>query len=94
MTTLKEKIEIMTAAEDGAEIQFSIRNTSVWGKAISPSWDWPGNDYRIKPQPRDIWVAKPAGDEGDSGDIYSKKPTLNTEFYSDWVITHYREVIK
>ncbi len=53
MKSLKEKIEIMQAAEDGAIIEycysepFWFNKSSEWAIAINPTWDWEHYDYRI-----------------------------------------------
>jgi len=61
MTTLREKIEIMTAAEDGAVIQWKGMGEEIWISADLPegievSFNWTDFDYRIKPAPMEIWV--------------------------------------
>jgi len=67
MKTLKEKIEVMQAAEDGAEIEFMQNGFDNWQDTLGdPVWSWPGNDYRIKPKPREFfWI-----------NLYSKEPHL------------------
>ena len=58
MKTLKEKIEIMQAAEDGARIEYLLSDMERWIEYSSPrdlAWDWSSSDYRIKEEPREIW---------------------------------------
>jgi hypothetical protein len=55
--TTAEKIAVMQAFEDGKEIQF--RNNSrpdSWIDCPNPAWNWEMTDYRVKPEPRVIWV--------------------------------------
>ena len=51
MKTLKEKIEIMQAALDGAEIWFKTEGTNIWYKISDPVFSWEFNDYKVKPKP-------------------------------------------
>lgn len=58
MKTLKEKIEVMQAALDGKEIE------SKWLQKGNPEWksedmlvfNWVCFDYRIKPEPLEIYI--------------------------------------
>jgi len=54
METLKQKIEIMQACLDGAEIEY--QQPGVWGKATNPEFLWNEYDYRVKPKPMEIWI--------------------------------------
>ena len=57
MSTLKEKIAVMQAALDGAEIEFRPADTEhPWMINSDPLFGWNEYDYRIKPQPKEIWV--------------------------------------
>jgi len=53
MKTLEEKIEIMQAALAGAEIQYNTL-TDNWADIDNPSWDWDGQDYRVKPENKQV----------------------------------------
>ena len=58
MKTLKEKIKVMQAALDGADIDFKL-NGGVWSEAVDPlelEWMWTEFDYRVKPEPLECWV--------------------------------------
>lgn len=58
MKTLKEKIEVMQAASDGKEIQILICDEwDDWDNDTPPDFNWGANDYRIKPEPMEFWVA-------------------------------------
>ena len=51
--TTQEKIEIMQAYAEGKKIQVRIIGTEKWKDwtiSEEPKWDWPHNDYRIKPE--------------------------------------------
>lgn len=46
---LRDKIKIMEAYENGAEIESRLRNShNSWEADEDPNWDWPSKDYRIK----------------------------------------------
>jgi len=57
MKTTAEKIAVMQASLDGAEIQVNRSSTpDIWGNTSYLAWDWSTCDYRIKPQPQRLWV--------------------------------------
>lgn len=64
-TTTAEKIAIMQAFEDGEEVQRYSKHYKEWVLEILPLWNWCQSDYRIKPQPKVIWV-----NEYEDGDNY------------------------
>lgn len=55
----KKAIEVMQAFVDGKTVQHFSRALG-WldfkDGVNSPSWCWDGVNYRIKPEPKDIWV--------------------------------------
>ena len=57
---LVTKIKVMQAAEEGETIQWCKDNDLGNGwKDVDInyiSWDWNHHAYRIKPQPKEIWV--------------------------------------
>ena len=55
MKTLEQKIEVMQAALDGKSIQHRFSESEEWTQ-LSPGWDWIESDYRIKPEPIEIWI--------------------------------------
>lgn len=44
----KEAIRIMQAFVDGKEVDYQISN-GHWVTAMTPSWNWPYTQFRIKP---------------------------------------------
>lgn len=56
--TLREKIEVMQAFERGecVEVRTDKTKSGTWSVAIDPLWDWNNNDYRIKPEPKQVVV--------------------------------------
>ena len=45
-----EKIEVMKAFAEGKKIQSSDLGQDRWVDCCSPTWNWLGYDYRIKPE--------------------------------------------
>ena len=55
MKTLKEKIEVMQAALDGAEIEIEDYGQDNWALAMHPpEWNWQVFNYRIKPENKQV----------------------------------------
>jgi len=57
VSTTAEKIAVMQASEDGAEIEHTVKNKTLpWLDTDEPWWDWVSFEYRIKPEPLTLWV--------------------------------------
>ena len=54
MKTLKEKIAIMQAYEDGKELEVASIGRTFKDISVTPTWNWQVFDYRIKDEYRDI----------------------------------------
>jgi len=53
----KEKIEVMQAFEDGRAIfERPLCHGGVWKRCEYPSWNWGNHEYKVKEEPREIWV--------------------------------------
>lgn len=56
--TTEDKIKVMQAYIDGKEIQCRSILGGEWGDAIDElRWNWDSTDYRIKPNPREYYLA-------------------------------------
>ena len=56
MMTLKEKIAVMQAFEDGKLVQATPNDSfSEWHDSQFPAWDWFRYDYRVKPKRLEYW---------------------------------------
>ena len=65
MKTVKEKIEVMQAFEDGKQVEVTISGKSKWFNCGEPTWNWVASDYRVKPEPVEFWMnLYPDGDWG------------------------------
>ena len=52
----EEKIAVMQAEVDGKKIQIKSSNGADWISTNQPlTWDWWSYDYRVKPEPREIY---------------------------------------
>ena len=75
MTDIDHMIAVMQAAKEGKAIQYRARGNrgtdENWGDAPSPIWNWAKYDYRVKPEPRRIWV-----------NMYVNDRTPRTHFYT------------
>ena len=58
MMTDREIVEVVQAHIDGKEIQAGHRPTNSWHELLeaNPLWQFNDCDYRVKPEPRSIWV--------------------------------------
>ena len=85
----KDKITIMQAYANGEELQFKYRDT--WKQVNTPNWDWVQYDYRIKPEPLEIWVnTYPGNIAAHSTEKSAIKTAKGNALY---VAVHMREVI-
>lgn len=95
----KKAIEVMQAFVDGKTIQHRVRDTSgryyPWDqlRMIAPVWNWWATEYRVKPEPKEIWV----NEYGQGfGAIHSTKENA-LDYVNTGVIrkaVHFREVIE
>lgn len=85
-----EMIKVMQAYEDGVEIEWSSFLGGAWHSAGNPTWDWSHYTYRIKKQPRDLWlVCLPEGVA-----LCHDKETAENKCCKDrFPIIHVREVL-
>ena len=60
MTDIDHMIAVLQAAKEGKAIQYWARcnrgTDENWGDAPNPIWNWATYDYRVKPEPRRIWL--------------------------------------
>ena len=60
MTDIDHMIAVMQAAKEGKAIQRRYRTHPVtdvyWKDTPKPDWNWTSFDYRVKPEPRRVWV--------------------------------------
>lgn len=57
MKTTAEKIAVMQAHLDGKTIQYRSKTSAGnWFSHPNPEWNWEDCEYRVKTEPRVIWV--------------------------------------
>ena len=57
MSTTAEKIRVMQAFEDGAEIECKFTLVDCWQSISCPDFNWASYDYRIAPKaPETIYI--------------------------------------
>ena len=75
MKDIDHMIAVLQAFKKGKAIQSRYRPQQdidvCWIDATEPSWDWDTFDYRVKPEPRRIWV-----------NMYVNERTPRTHFYT------------
>lgn len=75
MNDIDSMVTVMQAFKEGKAIQYWARcNRSTdenWGDAPNPIWNWASYDYRVKPEPRRVWV-----------NMYGSHSTVGYAFYS------------
>lgn len=54
----KAALEVMQAFVNGRAVQSTPFRTNGWRIDLTPSWDWHGMEYRIKPEPKIIYVVE------------------------------------
>jgi hypothetical protein len=102
----REKLAVMQAFLDGQPIQCKLATLSDpnWTDC-DPMWNWGTYDYRVKPEPRDIWVIESRNPTKPESRLYSSilfysREDAEKQFRKQsraWpdslVIVHYREVL-
>lgn len=60
MNDIDHMIAVLQAFKEGKAIQYWARcnrgTDENWGDAPNPIWNWASYDYRVKPEPRRVWV--------------------------------------
>lgn len=60
----QEIIDIVKAFENGAIIQWAQKGSEIWRVASEPSWNFDSFNYRVKPEPKTIFVNEVAFPSG------------------------------
>lgn len=93
MSTTAEKIAVMQAHIDGKAIEFcgfdTEQNPGDWITEAEPVWNWARRNYRVKPEPRSIWIAYEK--TGEIYDVYNCPPQIAL---NGRTITEFIEVLK
>lgn len=55
--TEQQMIEVIQAKRDGQTIQYRKQKSVMdWAVVKDPVWDFSSCEYRVKPEPRTIWI--------------------------------------
>ena len=99
MKTTKEKIEIMQAWEDGLTVE--NRGVDYSGRWVSlahegePQWNWQLYDYRIKPEPKVIWVNEfDVAEYAYSSEDIARREAVEMSCPADRIAVKYIEVLE
>lgn len=91
----RRKAEVMLAFADGAEIQFCRYHwtNEDWDDVGHPSWNWDGNDYRVKPKPAEFWVVV-ANEINSAVGVFQNRENaqIDSKRWANGRIIHVREV--
>jgi hypothetical protein len=110
MSTLEEKIAVMTAFKNGAKIRFRpaliLPPTPQWLACTTPIWDWWRYEYEIVPEPERVWAVLLIEKDGERRIVDKEmQPTrekaealashMRANFpFHNYVVKEYVEVIK
>lgn len=68
-------IEVVTAFKNGKKIEFKNPTIGTWWEARHPRWNFYHYDYRVKPEPMELWVN--VYDDGSGMGYTNKASALN-----------------
>lgn len=54
--SIKNKIAVMQAYEDGAAIDYRMSAKDGWSPVTIPGWNWGEFDYRVTPIKKTVWI--------------------------------------
>lgn len=98
--TTQEKIGIMTAHLEGKPIECRHKLMKDWHGDANPAWDWANYEYRVKPQPKELWVVSSEGYPHENLSPFRDREyamkfahQLEVGGYAP-TLSHYREVIE
>lgn len=92
--TSDEIIEVVQAHKDGKQIECrsrSLMSEGSWRITATPAWEFPNYDYRVKREPREVWIG--VSKEHGYGPVYdSREMAWLTSPLTEGVI-RFREVL-
>ena len=93
MMTHDEMIAVITHHKNGGNVEYKDHGAETWIKLLTePLWNFARHDYRIKPEPRSLWVVR--DEQGRDKEIFWKLNNAETcvRVNTSWTITEYKEV--
>ncbi len=97
MTTLRDMIEVMEAAEQGKVIQIKSKRVSIqnWRTIEEPDWNWRDYKYRVKKEPREWYICTyPATGETRRWHCNQKDQAIKHAKLWNEELIHVREVLE
>lgn len=90
-----DQINIMKAYTEGKSIQWKAIESNIWTDCrSSPSWDWSNHEFRVKSEPKEVWINTWPHGEIIWHDPESAKKQLEVPGNENGKTVHYREVIE
>ncbi len=84
-------LPLVQALAEGKTVQYRLLGEK-WSTGGDVDFSLPPDQYRIKPEPREIWVNEYP--EGDSHTHYSAESAAKAKGVCKAITRHYREVIE
>lgn len=89
----RDYLPLVQALAEGKVIQSRMFSCDPWKDCARPDFTMDPSNYRIKPEPREIWVNRYV-DGYDSDRAYSSKEYAEDGIQDGWRAVRYREVIE
>jgi hypothetical protein len=93
MMTHDEMIAVIQHHKDGGKIEYITHGDKQWRElCFNPLWNFATHDYRIKPEPRSLWVVR--FQSGNIASCYERKLEAICRFstITNATIHEYKEV--
>ena len=87
----KDYLPLVQALADGKTIQW-LDYENRWADTNALSAEWPAEKYRIKPEPKEIFVVIDKDNDGSHIAFYSEEMAIK-DAEGKYEVRHYREVI-
>lgn len=89
----RDYLPLVQALAEGKVIQSRMFSCDPWKDCARPDFTMDPSNYRIKPEPREIWVRRHSNGSN-SAYAYSSKKEAEYEISAGWSVIRYREVIE
>jgi hypothetical protein len=89
-----EMIAVIAHHQNGGKVEYRGRSEITWWPVMSdPLWNFASHDYRIKPEPRSLWVVRYQGGNiaGTYTDLVSAES--RSRHVTNATIHEYKEVL-
>jgi hypothetical protein len=85
-------IAVLQAYKDGKRIQaIDKQHKGAWNNCQIPLWDFQNNDYRVQPEPREIWITDEQLQKLFSGQIGCANAYFHPDVFTKKIV--FREVL-